>query len=164
MAGDLRRHRYEVTVEWTGNLGEGTASYTAYERSHSVRAAGKTPIAASSDPSFRGDPARWNPEEMLVASLSACHKLWYLHLCAQSGVIVTDYVDSAVGEMEEQGEQGGRFVLVTLHPCVTITAGGDEALAAALHQSAHEKCFVANSVNFPVICRPRIIAHATMAG
>ncbi len=151
-----RVHRYPVTVEWTGNNGTGTSSYKAYERSHTISSAGKPPIPGSSDPQFRGDPARWNPEELLVASLSACHKLWYLHLCATSGVVVTGYIDHAEGELEESSDGGGHFRRVVLRPQVTITAASDTAKARALHAEAHAKCFIANSMNFPVEHDPQI--------
>src|ERR1700753_35456 len=117
-----RRHSYSVTVAWTGNTGTGTSSYRNYERSHEISAAGKTPIAGSSDPAFRGDAKRWNPEELLVASLSTCHQLWYLHLCAEAGVVVETYVDEAVGVMEEAADGGGQFVEVVLRPRVGIAA------------------------------------------
>lgn len=150
-------HRYKVVVEWTGNTGTGTSSYKGYERCHEISAgAQKPPILGSSDPGFRGDPARWNPEELLVASLSACHKLWYLHLCAGSGVVVTSYVDHAEGEMEENADGGGHFLRVMLRPEVTITAASDIAKARELHHEAHAKCFIANSVNFPVDHNPQI--------
>ncbi|KGD99794.1 peroxiredoxin [Achromobacter sp. RTa] len=152
-------HSYHVTVEWTGNTGTGTSSYAAYSRDHLIRAQGKPDVAGSSDPAFRGDPARWNPEDMLVASLSACHKLWYLHLCAVEGVTVLAYRDEAEGVMAEDRERGGAFSRVTLRPVVTIAAGGDAALAEELHGRAHHFCFIANSVNFPVLCEPRV-AHA----
>ncbi|MGS1010550.1 OsmC family protein [Achromobacter anxifer] len=152
-------HRYNVTVDWTGNTGSGTSSYAAYSRDHLIRAAGKPDVPGSSDPAFRGDPARWNPEDMLVASLSACHKLWYLHLCAVEGVTVEAYRDEAEGVMVEDRERGGAFSAVTLRPEVTIRAGDDAALAAELHERAHHFCYIANSVNFPVRCEPRIV-HA----
>ena len=151
-----RQHAYKVTLTWTGNTGSGTSSYKAYERAHTLAAAGKSVIAGSSDPAFRGDGSRWNPEELLVASLAACHKLWYLHLCVEAGIVVIAYVDSAEGVMEESADGSGRFVSVTLHPQVTIAAGGDALKARALHQAAHHKCFIANSVNFPVRCEPEI--------
>lgn len=157
MAG--REHRYEVVVRWTGDRGEGTAGYDAFSRDHRIERPGKPVIPGSSDPSFRGDTARWNPEELLLASLSACHKLWYLHLCAVSGVVVTTYIDRAVGVMVEDDDGGGRFVEVTLRPEVTITAASDRGQAEALHDDAHRKCFIANSVNFPV----RHVASVDMA-
>jgi len=149
-------HRYTVKVEWTGNTGTGTSGYKAYERRHeiSVEGSAKPVIPGSSDPNFRGDPARWNPEELLVASLSACHKLWYLHLCAMAGVVVTGYVDRAEGEMEETADGGGHFRRVVLRPEVTLAAGTDLDRARALHREAHAKCFIANSVNFPVEHEP----------
>lgn len=143
-------HHYKVRVEWTGNRGTGTSGYRDYERNHSIGAAGKPEIPGSSDPAFRGDPARWNPEDLLVASASACHKLWYLHLCAEAGVVVTAYEDQAEGVMKDDAD-GGRFERITLRPRVTIAAG-DPAVAAQLHHLAHEKCYIANSVNFPILC------------
>jgi organic hydroperoxide reductase OsmC/OhrA len=115
-----------------------------------ISAAGRPDLAGSSDAAFRGDAARWNPEDLLVASLSSCHMLWYLHLCAEAGVIVTAYVDDAVGTLVEVKETGGHFSEVILRPVATLQAGSDAALAAQLHEKAHHLCFVANSVNFPV--------------
>jgi organic hydroperoxide reductase OsmC/OhrA len=150
-------HRYSVTVEWTGNKGGGTATYGGYERRHEIYADGdKPPIPGSSDPTFRGDPSRWNPEELLVASLSACHKLWYLHLCAVSRVVVTAYVDHAEGEMEESVDGSAKFRRVLLRPEVTIAAGSDPETARELHAAAHAKCFIAASMNFPVEHEPTI--------
>ncbi len=151
-----RRHSYKVELVWTGDLGTGTSAYRAYSRDHDMLAPGKPPIPGSSDPGFRGDPTRWNPEEMLVASLSACHQLWYLHLCSAAGVIVTAYEDAAEGELVEQDDGAGQFERVTLRPRVTISAESDAEMAARLHHDAHDKCFVARSVNFPVGCEPQI--------
>ena len=149
-----RRHHYSVAVEWTGNRGTGTSGYRDYARDHVLRSAGKPDIAGSSDPAFRGDTARWNPEELLVAALSACHKLTYLHLCAVNGITVTAYADRATGVMTEAAE-GGAFESVTLRPQVTISAGDPEK-ARALHADAHRQCYIASSVNFPVGCEPEI--------
>lgn len=151
-----REHRYRVEVEWTGNRGSGTADYRAYGRDHRIAAPGKPEIAGSSDPAFRGDPERWNPEELLVASISACHKLWYLHLCAEAGIIVTAYCDAAEGRMAEDAGGSGRFTRATLRPEVRIRAG-DAQLAADLHKRAHAMCFIANSLNFSVECEPTIL-------
>ncbi|TAM77938.1 OsmC family peroxiredoxin [bacterium] len=151
-----REHRYTATVEWTGNTGTGTSSYRAYERKYEIAAAGKPPILASSDPHFRGDATRYNPEDLLVASLSSCHMLWYLHLCAQAGIVVTRYVDAAEGVMIEESDGGGRFARVTLRPQITVQAGADLTRARTLHHDAHVKCFIANSVKFPVECEPAI--------
>ncbi len=147
-----RRHHYRVTMEWTGNAGHGTRTYRAYERTHRITASGggKPPILGSSDAAFRGDPERWNPEELLVASLSACHQLAYLHLCATAGVVVTAYRDEPEGWMSQTPDGGGRFERVLLHPAVTITPESDPARARALHDEAHRRCFIASSVGFPV--------------
>jgi len=159
----MRRHRYEVTVTWTGDRGSGTSSYAAYGRDHEVRCAGKPMIPGSSDPAFRGDRARWNPEELLVVSLSACHKLWYLHLCADAGVVVTAYEDHAEGIMVEEDGGEGQFESVVLRPRVTISAGSDAGLAQRLHKLAHENCFIARSVAFPVSHEPVIVAERAPA-
>jgi organic hydroperoxide reductase OsmC/OhrA len=148
-------HHYALEIEWTGNRGTGTADYKAYGRDHVVRADGKHDLAGSSDRSFRGDPDRWNPEELLLAALSQCHMLSYLHEAAINGIVVESYTDAATGTMEQTHNGGGHFTLATLRPRVTISAG-DLALATSLHQPASEKCFIAASVNFPVKHEPTV--------
>jgi organic hydroperoxide reductase OsmC/OhrA len=155
-----KQHHYPVEVAWTGNRGAGTKTYQGYGREHEMRVAGKPIIAGSSDAAFRGDGTKHNPEDLLVASLSSCHMLWYLHLAAVAGVVVTDYVDAAVGTLVDQGDRG-RFTEVVLRPQVTITADSDPVRAAAVHEDAHHACFIANSVNFPVRCEPRIVIQST---
>src|SRR5437868_14100806 len=153
----MKTHHYKVQMTWTGNQGEGTKTYKGYLRNHDIAAAGKSVIQGSSAPSFRGDPSRYNPEELLVASLSACHMLGYLHLCAVNGIVVTEYRDEAQGQMTENKDGSGAFVEVTLHPQVRIAAESDANRARALHEEAHRLCFIANSVNFPVRNVPEII-------
>ncbi|MGV9411676.1 OsmC family protein [Nocardia sp. NPDC003693] len=140
-------HVYEVEVTWSGE----TTGYRSYSRNHELLTAGRPPILATSDPKFRGDTDRWNPEQLLVASLSDCHMLWFLHLCAEAGVVVTSYHDTAVGVMDDV-----RFQHVTLRPKVTVRDASMVDKAVALHSVAHEKCFIANSVNFPVAHEPTI--------
>jgi organic hydroperoxide reductase OsmC/OhrA len=151
-----KQHTYRVTVEWTGNHGLGTPNHAGYSRDHTITAGTKPPIAGSSDPAFRGDPARWNPEDLLLASISACHKLWYLGLCARAGISVVSYCDDAEATMVEEPNGAGRFVSAVLRPKITIQASGDVAVANRLHHDAHKYCFIANSVNFPVSCEPTI--------
>jgi organic hydroperoxide reductase OsmC/OhrA len=146
----MKDHKYALTVKWTGNRGQGTSGYRDYDRSHTISVEGKQEILASSDTAFRGDPTKHNPEDLLLASLSSCHMLWYLHLCADAGVIVTDYTDHATGIMVESPTGGGHFTEVTLHPVVTITDISRADQANELHKKANEKCFISNSVNFPV--------------
>ncbi len=147
-----RDHNYNTSIVWTGNRGTGTSSYRAYERSYDLSAPGKTTIAASADATFHGEAAKWNPEEMLLAALSSCHLLSYLHLCADAGITVLTYSDNAEGSMRMNPDGSGQFISVTLHPVITIAAGHDISQANALHHRAHELCFIANSVNFPVAC------------
>lgn len=149
-----REHSYRVTVQWNGNRGSGTSGYKDYGREHTIEAGDKPAIPGSSDPAFRGDRSRWNPEDLLVASASACHQLWYLHLCADAGVIVLAYQDQAEGTMVD-GDRG-HFTRIVLRPRVTIRKGSDASLALRLHHDAHEKCYIANSLNFPVTVEPAI--------
>jgi len=149
-----RDHTYVVTVTWTGNRGTGTSGYRTYARAHDVLVAGKPPIPGSSDPAFQGDRTRYNPEELLVASLSSCHMLWYLHLCSAEGIIVTAYEDIAEGVMSERPEGGGAFTEVVLAPEITLADAARVDRARAVHALAHRKCFIANSVNFPIRLEP----------
>jgi len=149
-----RQHRYTLTVTWTGNQGAGTSGVREYARDHEIAVDGKPAIPGSSDPSFRGDRTRYNPEELLVASLSGCHMLWFLSECAAAGVVVIEYVDRAEGFMTEDANGGGRFTRVVLRPEITLAPGSDLETARANHHTAHEKCFIANSVAFPVEVEP----------
>ncbi|HST66313.1 MAG TPA: OsmC family protein [Mycobacteriales bacterium] len=147
------RHAYAVEVEWTGNTGAGTADYRSYRRTCVVRADGKPELAGSADPHFRGDADRWNPEELLVAALSQCHLLSFLHAAAAAGVVVVSYADAATGSMQTAGN-GGRMTEVVLHPVVTVATPSMVDRVAALHETAHRDCFIAASVNFPVRHEP----------
>jgi organic hydroperoxide reductase OsmC/OhrA len=152
------QHSYEVAVEWQGNRGTGTSDYKSYGRELLVTAAGKPDIAGSADRAFRGNAERWNPEDLLLAALSQCHLLSYLHVATSHGIVVTAYSDSASGVMQQTADGGGHFVSVTLRPVVTIAPGNDAEvqleLARSLHHEAGEKCFIAASVNFPVHHEP----------
>ena len=154
--GKGSKHRYRVDVSWTGNRGTGTETYRSYSRDHVIRVAGKPELRGSADPTFHGDPSRHNPEDLLVAALSTCHMLSYLHMAMLAGVVVTDYEDAAEGVMAT-GNNSGHFTEVVLRPVVTIAAESDRAKAEAAHADAHHACFIANSVNFPVRCEPRTV-------
>jgi organic hydroperoxide reductase OsmC/OhrA len=153
----MKQHHYKLTLSWTGNKGQGTNGYKSYERSHEILIDGKATIAGSSDLSFLGDETKHNPEELLLASISSCHMLWYLHLCSDAGIVVTHYTDHATGTMVETANGGGRFETVVLHPSVTIDNGALIDKAHALHSRANELCFIANSVNFKIEHKPSII-------
>ena len=154
----MKDHLYKLRMTWTGNDGPGTASYKAYRRDHVYSTEGKPDIPGSSDPHFRGDASRYNPEELLVASLSSCHMLWYLHLCAVNDVVVLEYEDKATGVMQENADGSGQFLQVDLYPRTVISAASDPKRAAELHEKVHDLCFVARSVNFPVHAYPIIEA------
>lgn len=149
-----KEHRYQCTIQWTGNKGAGTSSYAAYSRDHSILIAGKPVIPASSDPAFRGDPSRYNPEELLLASLSSCHMLWFLHLCAESGVVVLAYTDEPVGILTENPDGSGQFTEVIIRPEVIVSDSSMIPKTHALHTRANSMCFIANSCKFPVRHQP----------
>ena len=146
-----KTHSYTALVTWTGNLGEGTASYRAYGRDHEVQIDGKPVLEGSADPLFRGDAGRWNPEDSLLSAISTCHMLWFLHLASDAGWVVQSYRDRAEAVMEMNPDGSGQFTSAVLHPTVVISAG-DPDLMDDLHHRAHEMCFIARSVNFPIAC------------
>lgn len=155
----MTSHQYAVTVDWAGNHGAGTRSYTAYGREHVISVAGKPSIEGSSDPAYRGDASRHNPEDLLVASLSACHMLWYLHLCSANGIVVTHYRDAAMGVLTLEPDGSGAFSNVTLTPDVVLDARHDAhelQRALALHETAHNMCFIAKSMAFEVAVKPSV--------
>lgn len=149
-------HRYRVEATWTGNRGHGTSGYRDYDRSTTIKIDGKATMYASADKPFRGDPSKWNPEDMLLASLSQCHLLSYLHACVEAGVVVVAYRDEASGLMVQDGHGGARFTEVTLRPHVTVADASMTDAAIAAHEQAHAWCFIANSVNFPVLHKPKV--------
>lgn len=149
-----KQHHYNAQITWTGNAGTGTSGYTQYKRDFAVSIEGKHDLLGCSDPAFRGDPSKYNPEDMLLCSLSSCHMLWYLHLCADNGIIVSTYIDKASGLMEETPGGGGRFTEVNLHPVVEINDASQMELANRLHEQAGQKCFITQSCNFPVKVHP----------
>jgi len=146
----VKEHLYTATVTWTGNQGDGTSDYKAFTRDYDIICAGKPIVKGSADPGYLGDVTRHNPEDMLLAALSACHMLWYLHLCTVSKVVVTAYEDAAEGKMLTNPDGSGEFTNVTLKPRITITSDSDAAIAASLHDKANAMCFIARSVNFAV--------------
>jgi len=151
-------HQYELTTLWTGNEGQGTTSYRSYNRSYIISLKNKENIYGSSDPAFLGDPTKHNPEELLLASLSSCHMLWYLHFCAEAGLIVSSYKDLATGIMIEEKNGSGYFKEVHLHPEVNLLNENKTNEAIALHKKANQYCFISNSVNFPVYHHPLILS------
>ncbi|MBM3728411.1 MAG: OsmC family peroxiredoxin [Acidobacteria bacterium] len=154
-------HHYAITTRWTGNLGTGTSSYRAYSRDFELAAAAKyAPVLATSDPAFRGDPTRYNTEELLVGCLAGCHMLWMLHLCADARIVVESYEDHSTGTMEMSPDGGGQFTEVTLHPRLTLADPSRQNELAALHHRAHALCFIARSMNFPVHCEPVLPADS----
>ena len=154
-------HSFSVDLTWTGAREAGTSTYTSYGRDHELTSGDKLPLPGTSDPAFRGDPTRWSPEDLVVGALSQCHMLWFLHLAATTGVVVVGYEDAASGTMRVEAAGHGQFTEVVLRPRVTVRKASlgdgrtvDDALLADLHRRAHEHCFIARSVNFPVRHEP----------
>jgi organic hydroperoxide reductase OsmC/OhrA len=155
-------HNYTSRIVWTGNRGEGTAHYRGYDRTWDIAVPGKPVVHCSNDPLLGGDPAKMNPEDLLLSALSACHMLWYLHYASDAGIVVTHYADTPVGIGEVTRGGAGRFVSATLRPVATIRGPADRGpanlqAARAIHDRIHEVCFVARSVNFPVSYEPQFI-------
>ena len=154
----MKQHHYQTKVQWTGNTGQGTKSYQSYHRNHQIFALNKYDlINGSADPEFLGDKTKYNPEELFLSSISACHMLWYLHLCSANKIVVTEYIDNAVGIMQESDNGSGKFTKVTLYPQVKITDKNNIDKAKHLHNEAHKMCFIANSCNFEIACQANII-------
>jgi organic hydroperoxide reductase OsmC/OhrA len=154
-----KEHEYQATLVWTGNIGSGTMDYRSYDRSYVISIKNKPDIQGSSDSSYLGDKTKHNPEDLLVSALSSCHMLWYLHLCAENGIIVLEYKDEATGKMIEDSSGSGRFKEVVLHPVVTISEQADMDKAMFLHTQAHKMCFIANSCNFPIFHEPQCLVE-----
>lgn len=155
----MTAHTYDITVTWTGNRGDGTTGIRDYDRDHEITADGPPPLPATADPGFLGDPTRWNPEQLFTASISQCHMLWYLGLCARAGVVVLEYADAAVGTMVSEPDHRARFTEVLLRPTVVVAEPDQVEKAVALHEKAHEMCFLAQSVNFEVKVDPLVTAR-----
>ena len=150
-------HDYTARVVWTGNRGEGTAHYRAYDRTWDIAVPGKPVVHCSNDPLLGGDPGKMNPEDLLLSALSACHMLWYLHYASDAGLRVLGYEDSPLAQGELGPGGAGRFVKATLRPRVTLPAGSDLAAAEAIHHRIHAVCFIARSVSFPVDYEPEFL-------
>lgn len=151
---DLSLHEYHVDLEWTGNRGTGTETYRSYGRDHIVRSQGLPDLPGTADPTFHGDKDRWNPEQLLLAALSQCHMLSYLHIAVNNGVTVTSYSDAAQGTLRLNSDNSGEFTQVVLHPAVGLADESQRELANLLHEQANKVCFIARSVNFPVLHEP----------
>ena len=154
-----KTHRYSALLTWTGAARGPTADYAGYSREYDAQIAGKPTLKGSADPTFRGDPSLHNPEELLVIALSSCHMLSYLALCVRARIPVVAYTDSASGTMSEKAPHRMGFTEVVLRPRVVIAKGADAARAKMLHEQAHDLCFIANSVNFPVHHEAEIVAE-----
>lgn len=149
----MAQHTYALDLTWTGNTGDGTTGYRSYTRDVTAASPGKPELLLSADKPFRGDPARWNPEELLLAALSECHLLSFLHVAVLHGVVVTGYTDQPIGTMTQEGI-GGRFTEVVLRPVVTVSDPAVVDMLPRLHDEASAACFIASSVNFPVRHEP----------
>lgn len=151
------RHDFVSDIVWTGNRGSGTSGYRAYDRTWDIAIPGRAVVHCSNDPILGGDPAKMNPEDLLLSALSACHMLWYLHYASDAGIVVHAYRDRPVGHAASEPSGAGRFVAAVLRPEITVAPGTDLRHAAVIHDRIHQVCFIARSVNFPVTCEPRFV-------
>ena len=155
----LDEHHYALTVRWTGNRGAGTSSYRGYSRDHDIEIPGLPVLRGSADPTFHGDRERYNPEQLLLAALSQCHMLSFLHVAVKHGVVVTAYEDRAEGLMRTNRDGSGQFESVTLRPWVTVAEAAAPDVLEELHVEANKVCFIARSVNFPVLHEPTAVVE-----
>ena len=153
-----KKHAYQCTIEWTGNNGSGTTSYTSYNRNHTVSVTSKVDLECSSDPMFRGDGTKYNPEDLFLSSISSCHMLWYLHLCADAKVNVVEYKDTCEGILTLEQNGSGKFETITLYPSIVVEDVSMIEKANELHEIAHSYCFIAQSVNALIEIKPHIVA------
>jgi len=154
----MKVNNYKIRVEWTVNKGNGTLNDKSYSRNHNISSEEKhNLIHDSSDPSFSGERTKYNPEELFISSISACHMLWYLHLCSINKIVVTEYIDNAKGFMEETENSNGKFTEVILNPTVKITDPSSINKANKLHTDANGISFIAKSCNFKIKHKPNTI-------
>ncbi len=151
-------HEFNTQIEWTGNTGLGTETYESYERDYTLSSEGKEQILCSSAAGFRGDTNKYNPEDLFIASLSSCHMLWYLHLCADNGIKVLSYIDATEAKLAVFLNGKGFFQSITLSPKVVVENPEHIQKAIALHQKANKMCFLANSLHFPIKHNPTVTA------
>lgn len=152
-----KTQNYKLDLSWQGNHGAGTMTHTSYDRNFTTHEGSRPPVLGSSHPAFRGNSERYCPEELLLASLSSCHMLWYLHMCAAHEVVVLEYHDHPVMEMEVKEFGNGDIRSATLSPVVRIASEDQREQAMAMHQRAHQSCFIAKAVNFEIILKPKIV-------
>jgi organic hydroperoxide reductase OsmC/OhrA len=146
-----KEHLYALQLEWRG---EHTRTYDSYTREHTIHIPGKPTLKGTADPLFKGDPTLYNPEDLLLAALSGCHLLTYLALCARARINVLSYRDDARGTLVLSADGGGHFTKVVLRPQIVIADAGLLGKARNFHDEVHKYCFIARSVNFPVVCEP----------
>ena len=153
----MKQYQFQSKIEWTGNTGSGTFDPRSYDRSHTISVPTKKQvIEASSSSFFRGDESKLNPQELFLSSIASCHLMKYLHYCAENGIIVLAYEDHAEATVEENEDGGGKFVSVLLKPKIIVSEQNMVSEAIELHKTIGDKCFVANSCNFPIACEPQV--------
>jgi organic hydroperoxide reductase OsmC/OhrA len=146
-------NKFNVGLTWLSQNKNFT--YNEYSREYTIHAEGKPELIGTAAPEYKGSHEHYNPEDMLIASLSACHMLSYLALAANSKIQVLSYQDQAEGSLIKDG-MSMKFNEVILKPHVVISQDSDQEKALSLHDKAHHICFIANSVNFSVLIQPQI--------
>lgn len=146
-------HRYETRLNWSGSTGLG---YDHYDRSHSATAPPAEQEIGLTTGESKGDPSLMNPEQLLVMSASSCQMLWFLHLAAKARIDVVGYEDEALGVMPEDDEPM-RITEITLRPRITVDGEASEERIRKLVDSAHQYCFIANSLTSAVVIEPSVL-------
>ncbi len=143
-------HLFKVALNWIKKESKMDSSTRIYTKSHHISIEGKPDLEVSAAKAFKGDPNLYNPEDLLLSSLTSCHMMSYLYCCAQHKIEVISYQDHSEATLQVNPDGSGKIVKVDLFPEIIISDSSQTELALSLHKKANELCFIANSCNFPV--------------
>ncbi|MGV0996986.1 OsmC family protein [Empedobacter falsenii] len=143
-------HLFKVALNWIKKESKMDSSTRIYTKSHHISIEGKPDLEVSAAKAFKGDPNLYNPEDLLLSSLTSCHMMSYLYCCAQHKIEVISYQDHSEATLQVNPDGSGKIVKVDLFPDIIISDSSQIELALSLHKKANELCFIANSCNFPV--------------
>ena len=144
------KHVFKAQLDWLFSKKESVT----YTKSHTITIDGKAVIYVSAAKAFKGDPALYNPEDLLLSSVVSCHMMSYLYVCKQNDIDVVSYTDEAEATLEVSADGSGRFIAIKLNPKVCISNKEKIEEALSLHKKANQLCFIANSCNFPIVHFP----------
>ena len=148
-------HLFKVALNWIKKEPQTDSSTRIYTKSHHISIEGKPDLEVSAAKAFKGDPNLYNPEDLLLSSLTSCHMMSYLYCCMQYKIEVISYQDHSEATLQVNPDGSGKIVKVDLFPEIIISNSSQIELALSLHKKANELCFIANSCNFPVYHHPK---------